>query len=438
MTSFYNFVGAKKISSSLILVLLSIYIATIFSIFYRINPNILLAKVFHVALSAFIWFNIIRALPLLLSRHLRLLMIYLIFITLNIGLFYLIYLKSIPSDLLTHLSSLKNYLDPSSVVYTYFLPNLFSYPFSMYIFQNAIFLNIFEVNFFNLDTFLFFHLLLIYSLLFCVIILISPKLNSFNILILKCLVVTIFNVFPLYSVMMGSIIFVEATLIQFISFAVIFRSDYVYRDKFILLVLMGTLNFFISPSVLPQFGMLFLLFSMYFGNQNLWFNHIKSLQIRSYVFSFRGLAIFSLSILVFYISVRIFVFTLSHYYDANSLYIVSNLITSKTLSFELLYDNYFMNGTYLTFYNFPFLFFLYCGVMFVILKKGNIFLLLSYLSCLFLTYLGNLFYLDSILGIISRAITTMWLGQVERLLPALVLFSLFVISNFKNYKSPYV
>jgi hypothetical protein len=32
----------------------------------------------------------------------------------------------------------------------------------------------------------------------------------------------------------------------------------------------------------------------------------------------------------------------------------------------------------------------------------------------------------------------LWLGQVERLLPALVLFSLFFISNLKNYRSRYV
>ena len=261
----------------------------------------------------------------------------------------------------------------------------------MYIFQNAIFLNIFEFNSFNLSSFLFFHLLLIYSLLFCTIALMIPKPKSFKILILNCSIITIFNVFPLYSVMLGSIIFVEATLIQFISFILIFKSERLYRVKFFLVVSAGTLNFFISPAVLPQFGMLFLLFSLYFGQQDLWFKYIKSLQNRVYKFyrfSLQGFILVSFIILFFSILVRIFIHIVSHFYEANSIYQVSNLITSKSLSLNLLFENYFMNGMYLTFYSFPFLLCLYFGVMFLMLRKGNIYIMLTYLSCILLTYLG--------------------------------------------------
>lgn len=425
-----NFFGKKESITPLILLFLSLYIPSIFTIFYRIEPNILLAKFFHVAFSVFIWFNIFRTLRLLLSRYLRLFVIFCIFMTLNIGTFYLFYLNNIPPDLVYHFDSLTNYLDPSSGQYLY-ISNFYSYPFSLFVFQNSIFLNLFELSFFTLSTFILFHIILIYCLLFCTLTLLNLKSKSLKIFIFNLTFISIFNLFPLYSLNLGSIIFIESTLILFMSFILIFNSEYTYREKLVLQITAGTLSFLNSPAIFPQFVMLFLLFSSYFHPNTLWANSLKFLRNWSYKFSNLNLARFFFILMFLFILINIF----SHYYDSNSKYIIEKFITSKIISVELFVDNYFLNGSYLNFFSFPFLLFLYTGVLFIMFKKRNYLFIFFYLTCTFMTYLGQAYYLDNFLGFASRAITTIWLGQVERLIPSLILFSLFVVSNLKTTKA---
>jgi hypothetical protein len=404
-------------------ILFSYIITVFFSVLVKIASNIIFTKFIILTLSFIIYAGYILTLIFLIQKQRKILLIGLIFVVLNI---YLLYNFRLPliynTDYLTHYQNLNSLTLYNAEYYNYILPNLYSYPIVLSLYSNALFIN--TSNIFNIISFDFFVLInyiQIYSLLFYLCFLVVSKKFKYYKLFYILLYMTIFDFFPVYSLRSGSLVFVLYLLVGFIvSFFLMNLKAHPYF-KFLLFLIITILSFFMSPAValaLLFFNTLLFCF-LYFTKSNI----IAFIKVVLRTPHYLKLIFFFLIIFI----LATFLDLVDHYKISNSSYV--NWLLLRQVSFDInkIFSNLFLSGFSQNNSNYPVLAILYLLVIIKLLMLRKYIFVFLYILSIFISYLGIFYYSESFLGQLSRNVSVIWLGQVERLLPTLILTSLVIL-----------
>jgi hypothetical protein len=421
----YSIIGIEKRVKSHYLILFLPYIASIFSVILRFFSNLYLNLVLITFIGVLFYTCVSLTLKFLFNNHPKVLLISVFFVAINVYCLYEFRLpENLPSDYFTHYQSNFKLITYDQDYFENQLPVFTSYPITFSLIQSGIgLLNLFS-PFFTMGFFLYCSFLQVYSLLCFLCFKILGNSFSYSKFMFLLSLFTIFDFYPGYSLKLGSLPFIYFSLIGIIASLIITESKITYSRKFLFLMLNFILLFIMTPAIGPLIIFFYVMLSiLYFKNKDFFIGLRGFLMKLSYAWLIIFVSLFSF-ILVNY---NFFIALVSHFYQSNYEYIQIDQIRSVRLDLIKIFTNQFLIGTSSLNFGIPLLLILYFSAAFKLLYMRRFFQLVLYVLSLAFCHLSLFLYMNNFVGNFSRQVTSLWLGQIERVLPSLLVGSLLVV-----------